>query len=488
MKIEDPTSIKALRHKTAIRRFAYSKPIAAALSLGLVNAETTVFDYGCGLGGDVRLLQERGIQAAGWDPHHLPTVEIQPADLVNLGYVLNVIEEPGERLRTLVEAFRLAKRALLVSVRVDQTLESNVLYEDGLLTTRGSFQKIYSQSEFREYVESTLGTKTHVIGLGMVVVFKDEGAEARFSAEKAFRRVASYQRQAVAEFEAHPLGRKFIGMMASLGRAPLGAEFSEYGELLDRFGSRNRIERIAWKAVHPATVEETQKLRREEVLVSLAMVRLQRSKPIPLRSLPADVQADIKVFWPSYQGALRESESFLFGMGSPEIVKQSCARVKFGKLLPEDLYVHVTQDYQLPPLLRLIIFAARQIVGDVECDLIKTSIDGRKVSFLKYRDFDASPHPELQQSIRVYLPKATHSFRDYSDSSNPPLLHRKEAFLDELHPDYTRCAELTRREEEAGLLSRSDIGFRNGWRAALQEKGLSLRGFELIELPPQSDL
>ncbi|MBV8809825.1 MAG: hypothetical protein JO033_14215, partial [Acidobacteriaceae bacterium] len=132
--------------------------------------------------------------------------------------------------------------------------------------------------------------------------------------------------------------------------------------------------------------------------------------------------------------------------------------------------------------LRLIVFAARQTVGDVECDLIKISTDGRKVSFLRYSDFDCMPHPELNYSVKVYLPKAAHSFRDYADSTNPPILHRREAFLDEMHPDYQRCLQLTEREETLGLLSRPDIGLRNGWRAALAEKGFAENGYELVPI------
>jgi DNA phosphorothioation-associated putative methyltransferase len=90
----------------------------------------------------------------------------------------------------------------------------------------------------------------------------------------------------------------------------------------------------------------------------------------------------------------------------------------------------------LPPLLRLIVFTARQIVGDVECDLIRVSIDGRKVSFLRYPDFDRVPHPELNYSVKVCLPKAAHRFRYYADSTNPPLVHRKEALLNEMHSDF----------------------------------------------------
>ena len=135
----------------------------------------------------------------------------------------------------------------------------------------------------------------------------------------------------------------------------------------------------------------------------------------------------------------------------------------------------------MTPLLRLIVFAGRQIVGDVEADLIKISTDGRKVSFLRYANFDSAPHPELTYSVRVYLPKAAHSFRDYADSTNPPILHRKEVFLDELHPDYHACLNLTEKEEALGLLSRNDIGTRNGWSAALLERGVAIRGYDIEE-------
>jgi len=200
------------------------------------------------------------------------------------------------------------------------------------------------------------------------------------------------------------------------------------------------------------------------------------------KALPPDVQADIKSLWTSYQQSLKESEAFLFGMGNPVLVKAAIDNVEFGKKLPKDFYFHISQEPLLPPLLRLVVFAARQIVGDVECDLIKISTDGRKVSFLRYPNFDRVPHPELNYRVKVYLPKAAHSFQDYADSTNPPVLHRKEAFLNELHPDYGRCLQLTEHEEELGLLSRADIGLRNGWHAALAEKNLSENDYELVPL------
>lgn len=469
------------RHKTAIRRFSYSRPVSAALGAGIIKTGVTVFDYGCGRGEDVRLLREAGIDARGWDPFHFPDGEPQPADVVNLGYVLNVIENPAERCETLRRAFALAVTCLVVAVRVDQTLENGLVYQDGLITTRGSFQKIYNQSEFREYVAQVLGIRPHVAGLGVVYAFKDEGEESRFVSGRAFQRVASYQRQAVDEFENDRVALKFVDLLRNLGRLPLPDEFPEHDHLTAKFGSRNRIERLAWRVVHPASLEEVQKLRKDELLVSLAMIRLQGSKPVPFRSLPAEVQADVKALGVNYQRSLKESETFLFAMGNADVMKKTCQECRLGKKLPDDLYVHVSLESQLPALLRLVVFAARQIVGDAECDLLKIATDGRKVSFLKYRDFDLVPHPELQYSLRVYLPKAAHSFKDYSDSTNPPILHRKETFLDELHPDYARCLNLTREEEARGLLSRPDIGQRNGWHALLMASGLKVEGYDLRE-------
>jgi len=468
------------RHRTAIRRFQYSKPVSLAMSHRLIRDGCTVLDYGCGRGEDVGLLQKSGVAAEGWDPYFRPDAPVHAADVVNLGYVLNVIENPQERAETLRKAYALARRALVVAVRVDQSLDRGIPFQDGLITSRGAFQKIYTQAEFREFVGVTLGVRPYVAGLGVTYAFKERAEEEKYVSETAFQRAVNYQKNAVAEFENDPVGAALLQLVKQLGRLPLPEEFLDYERLEAAFGSRQRISRLLWKAVHPDSLDDVQKRRREELLVALAMIRLQGGKPMPFRTLPQDVQADIKSLWTTYQQAVKESEAFLFGIGNPALVKEAVGGVRIGKRLPEDFYFHLSQESFLPPLLRLIVFAARQIVGQVEADLIKVSIDGRKISFLRYADFDQVPHPELAYSLKVYLPKAAHSFRDYSDSANPPLLHRKEAFLDELHPDYQKSAQLTEKEEALGLLGRPDIGFRNSWRAALDEKGIVLKGYELI--------
>jgi len=475
------SSLNIPRHKTAIRRYAHSKPVALALGHGLIGPGVSVFDYGCGFGEDVRLLSEAGIEAAGWDPYHRPDVPPQPASCVNLGYVLNVIEDPGERTDTLRKAFDLAREFLIVSVRVDQALDGALSYADGYLTNHGSFQKLYTQAEFREYLNTALSRRPYVAGLGVAYVFKTEDAEASYLARQAIRPRKDHT-GVIGSFAGDTVGAALLARTRELGRLPLPSEFPHYTELQDRFGPVTRLERLVSATIDRDTLAETRNQRREDILTYIAMLRLRGLKPPPFRRLPDETQADIKSLWTSYKGALEEANTFLFRMGKPELVRDGCARSPVGKLLPEDLYVHKSVEDRLPPLVRLILFAARQIVGDVEYDLVKVATDGRKVSFLRYPSFEEAAHPALESSLRVYLPTISFSKRDYTGSENPPILHRKETFIDPLHPAFATFAELTRAEEECGLLSRTDIGHRRGWEEALQEARVRVEGHSIVRL------
>lgn len=68
---------------------------------GLIGKDLTFFDYGCARGEDLDLLSREGFTRSGWDPAFQPDAAQQEADVVNLGYVINVIEKPEERAETL---------------------------------------------------------------------------------------------------------------------------------------------------------------------------------------------------------------------------------------------------------------------------------------------------------------------------------------------------------------------------------------------------
>ena len=85
-----------------------------------------------------------------------------------------------------------------------------------------------------------------------------------------------------------------------------------------------------------------------------------------------------------------------------------------------------------------------------------------KISYLCYPTFDREAHPALAWSMRVAMGWCDVKSRDFRESANPPVLHRKEAFLPEDDPRHEKFRKLTVREEKLGLLDdTARIGTRN---------------------------
>ena len=80
------------RHLTALSRSNLSAPMQCLARHGFLDGTLSVFDYGCGRGDDIRNLTGNAIRVSGWDPHYAPDQPKQVADIVNLGFVINVIE------------------------------------------------------------------------------------------------------------------------------------------------------------------------------------------------------------------------------------------------------------------------------------------------------------------------------------------------------------------------------------------------------------
>ena len=81
-------------------------------------------------------------------------------------------------------------------------------------------------------------------------------------------------------------------------------------------------------------------------------------------------------------------------------------------------------------MLRVYEGCARTYLGEIEgANLVKLHRHSGKVSYLAYPDFDADPHPALLRSIKLNLRTREIESSDYAASTDPPMLHRKEAFL-----------------------------------------------------------
>jgi DNA phosphorothioation-associated putative methyltransferase len=148
-------------HRTAITRHGLSAPLREAITGGALRPGMSVLDYGCGRGGDVAALTAAGYQACGWDPVYAPGGPRVPADLVYVGYVLNVIVRPAERVQVLEQAWALTRGVLVVAVRTGSGPGRR--FNDGVMTAAGTFQRYYTPAEI-----AALGA--HVTGRQPVAV------------------------------------------------------------------------------------------------------------------------------------------------------------------------------------------------------------------------------------------------------------------------------------------------------------------------------
>ena len=154
----------------------------------------------------------------------------------------------------------------------------------------------------------------------------------------------------------------------------------------------------------------------------------------------------------------------------------------FGKRLPTAVYVfrgdQVSLGEGVDRLLAQIVAAFQ--VGP-EFNVIKFRTDELKVSFLSYPRFFEDPHPALRHAITIELVRGKARHTDYTDNLNPPILHRKEAFLPADHPKRRLFTALTEAEEAAGLYANTTtIGFKLNWERLVDSKRLRYGGHRLL--------
>lgn len=483
------------RHRTAIARPDLSKPIALALADGVIIESSSLFDYGCGRGDDVARLRALGYEAYGWDPGHRPTAEIRSADVVNLGYVVNVIEDPAERAEALRTAWALAGKALVVAARPgwEARTVAGKRHGDGILTTRGTFQKFFTQEALQTWIKSELGADCVAAAPGIFYVFRDESHAQSLLATRIRRRSAPVRqpkkRQAL--YDAHrEVMDEIHGFVADRGRLPDLWELNSSADRLAAASSLSIKQAVAilrqvigaeeWDHDLGVARERAQ----QDLLVYLALAAF--TKRPKASHLPRDIALDIKALFGSYSAACNRADQLLHSVADQSAVNAACGQSKVGKLTPEALYFHQSASQQLSPLLRVYEGCARVLIGSVaESNIIKLSRTGPKVSYLSYPTFDRDPHPALATSLRADLRRLDVKHIDFRESMNPPILHRKETFVADDYPQRETFVRLTRQEERAGLLeASSSIGTQEGWRTRLDSSGYRLQGHKLVPNSP----
>ncbi len=425
------------RQRTALQRRELSSPMQHLLALGFLDGTRSVFDYGCGQGDDVRLLRAIGVHATGWDPAFRPDDPRIPADIVNIGFVINVIEDAGERREALEDAFSLARQVLVVSVMLGyQSKRARFAeYRDGVVTQRNTFQKYYAQDELRAYLEATLDANAIPLAPGICLVFRQPADEQLFllarqqvrrdwrllRREPTSRAVARIIEDNRAQIDA------YWQRALELGRPPAADECPATQALAATLGSRRRVHDWVSRLYEPEQLEAAALGRHEDLLVYFALGHFARRKPY--RELPGRLQRDVAHFFDTITKARAAGKRALFAAGDASRLAEAAIfchdELGIGQLTAtHHLTFHQSVLGECLPLVRIYVGCALQLFGDaVSVDLVKVHLQSRKVTFLTYDDLD-SPTPTLVERIKVDLARLRVDYFDYVASGERQPLER----------------------------------------------------------------
>lgn len=433
------------RHKTAINRHQLSQPVSLLARHNYLNGDYSIFDFGCGKGDDVRELEAHGLNVNKWDPISYPEEDKLKSDIVNLGFVINVIEDKEERINTLKEAWHLANKILVASVMIagDAMINQFTPYKDGVLTKINTFQKYYSQSEIRYYIDSTLNKKSIPVGQGIFYIFKDKLEEQTFLLERQYIS-RNWQQKTIRELQTRPKAIKksiieknielfsdYWKTTLDLGRIPANNEF-EFSEQIRKIsGSHMKAHSSLIDFFGGKVFKEATTKRRDDLLVYFALSLFDKRRP--QTQMPERLKRDIKVFFNSYTDAVEEATEILYSVSNTDIIEAACQsayKILDSGLMEEDHSYTFHKKYigECPKELRIYIGCATQLYGNLDdIQLVKAHITSGKVSLMGYDNWNKK-EPLLLERIKIKMREQDVDFFDYIGEFTPTPLTNKNIY------------------------------------------------------------
>ncbi|EOV0863366.1 DNA phosphorothioation-associated putative methyltransferase [Vibrio parahaemolyticus] len=450
------------RHKTAIVRHELSGPMKTLAKQGYLDGRFSIFDYGCGRGDDLRELEAHGLDALGWDPVFSPDNDKVSSDIVNLGFVLNVIEDQDERLEALLSAWELANKVLVVSVMLanDSYIAQFQPYKDGVITSRNTFQKYYAQSEFKGYLERSLQEDAIAVAPGIFYIFKDKLEEQRYLQSKYQRHHTWHQLTSPQPIESKDKAKLVISQNSTLfddfwnvclelGRVPANDEFNRSEEVRSLIGSHKKVFGLLQEMFDTKEFEKAEKRRKEDLLLYFTMGLFEKRKPYTQH--PESLKRDIKALFTDYKTALNLAAELLFAIADTSLINTQCEKAHQqlpASLLNEGHSIILHRDYidDLPLLLRVYVGAGLQMYGelDEEIDLVKIHITSGKLTLTAYDNFEHSV-PFLVERIKIKMAEQDIDFFDYVNEKRRPPLLNKHLYMPPEHENYKKQLSFDKR-------------------------------------------
>ena len=497
------------RHLTALSRVSLSAPVQLLLRHALLSLGKELFDYGCGKGDDMAALGALGYSVRGWDPFYAAECEIARAHVVNLGFVLNVIEDFEERRDALHRAFRIADEVLAISVMLAGGATPGVPYRDGVRTSRNTFQKYFSQEELKQYVQRELGQEAFLVGPGVCFVFKDKDVEQRFIANRYRRRDLANRILKRPQQEARTRTRKLPrvreplshdarivlerlwSLALDLGRLPEHDEIPFLSDIERHAGSYKRALRAIEAEFERSQLTAAATARADDLRLFFAMGHF--AKRASYKTLEARLQRDIKSFFGDYRSAQAEGLRLLMDAANADAIRLACqgaAEQGIGWLDSEGaLYMHTVAIDRLPVVLRAYVGCGLLIYEEAGvAQLIKVHPLSGKLTLLEYEDFDTSPLPLLVRRIKINIRRQDYEVFEYGGRYEKPHLYYKSRYLTEEYPGYADQLMFDRELEQLALFDPDGRGVPASELADLLELSRrSIRGFSLVRsdtIPP----
>jgi DNA phosphorothioation-associated putative methyltransferase len=477
---KEKRGIRIDRHKAAIVRKELSRPVRLALESNIFTLETSFFDYGCGYGGDLEKIEDRGYTSSGWDPYYRPNAPLVEADIVNLGYIINVIENTGERREALIKAWELTRQVLIVSaqVLVESRHQGLIAYGDGIITNRNTFQKYYQQEELKAYIDRVLDVDAIAVDLGVYFVFRDREKAEAFRVSRVRSRICTPRvRLKVKNFQDYAqLLQPLMNFVVDRGRLPVKGELAEEEAIKEEFRSYKTAFNLIQEATNAQEWEAIAEQRRQDLKLYLALSRFQNRPTV--RKLSLQMKEDFKALFGSYKEACLLADRMLFSLGDLKNISNLCRTSSVGKKKKNSLIVHISALENLDPLLRLYESCASLNIGRPEdANIVQINCNKPKISYWFCPDFDNQPHPIIHTSMDVNLRNLQVNYRDFDLDDNPPVLHEKDALVTPDYPLYEKFSRLSDRERDWGLLDDfSSIERLQGWEKCLQEHCAVIKG------------
>lgn len=504
---KESQSASIARHLTALSRSNLSAPIQCLARHGFLDGTFSVFDYGCGKGDDIQNLLANAIPVSGWDPHYAPDQPKQSADIVNLGFVINVIENYQERLEALIGAYELAHQVLVVSAMLfNQNAFKGQTFNDGVITQRNTFQKYFTQTELKEFLSETLETDAIPVAPGIFFIFKDQDAEQRFLLGRQRNQRSILRLSRRPSLPALPkLSRnekKYIAFKhlidplwqqtLELGRPPDKSEIDSLIELTEAFGTVNKALSFMLFQQDESLLEQARQSRIDDLITYFALQTFSKRKPY--KHLEAGLQKDIKAFFGDYHNAIATAKSVLFQISNAELIASACQQATERGLgfldEGEALHLHTSMVQELPALLRIYIGCATVLYGDIEqTDLIKIHIQSGKLSLMRYDDFENQPIPRLLERVKINLREQNFDLYEYGEEFEPTYLYLKSRFINEEYPHYAEQLNFDEQLQSLNIFDLSGYGPKpEAFRQTLTHARWEINEFELIRSRSIPDL